>query len=216
MGRLLGFVLPLALGAAISPTLLAVQLVTLSRKTAPLARAWALAAGCAVVLAGLSVIALAIARSTGGSSSPSEAGAIVKLAAAALLVMLGVRNLRRPPRQPKPERTGLHPRAQAFVLGAVLMLANFSSIALFFPAMHEIGISHVSLAGQIVTFLLLYTITMLPAVGPPLVVTLLGSRATPLLENLNRFFAEHRRGIGAGICFGFAVLLAVAGLHALL
>jgi hypothetical protein len=216
MGRLLGFVLPLALGAAISPTLLAVQLLTLSRKTAPIARAWALAAGCAMVLAGFSVIALSIAHSTGGSGSPSEAGAIVKLAAAVVLVVLGVRNLRRPPRQAQPERTGPHPRAQAFILGAGLMLTNFSSIALFFPATHEIGISHVSPGGKVVAFLLLYTITLLPAFGPPLVVTLLGSRATPLLQGLNWFFVGHRRGIGAGICFGFAALLAVAGLRALL
>lgn len=54
------------------------------------------------------------------------------------------------------------------------------------------------------------------AVGPPLVVTLLGVRATPLLERLNGFFTTHRRAIGAGICFTFAVLLAAAGLHALL
>ena len=65
-------------------------------------------------------------------------------------------------------------------------------------------------------FLLLYVITLLPVIGPPLVVTLLGPRATPLLERLNRLFADHQRGIGAALCFGFAALLAVAGLHALL
>lgn len=216
MGRLLGFVLPLALGAAISPTLLAAQLVTLSRKTAPIGRAWALAAGCAVVLAAFSVLALLVARSTGGSSSPSEAGAIVKLAAAVLLVVLGVCSLRRPPRQATAVRTSPHPRGRSFVLGAGLMLTNFSSIVLFFPAMHEIGISHVSLGGEVAVFLLLYLITLLPVIGPPLVVTLLGPRATPLLEKLNRLFADHRRGIGAVLCFGFAALLAVAGLHALL
>lgn len=216
MARLLGIVLPLAFGAAVSPTVLALQLVTLSRKTAPIPRAWALAAGCASVLAGFSVLALLIAKSTGGSGSPSQAGAVVKLVAAVLLVAIGVRQLRKPPQPPRPEHAGSHPLRQAFVLGAGLMLTNFSSIVLFFPAMHEIGISDVALDGKVLAFVLLYAVTLLPAVGPPLAVTLLGSRATPLLERLNRFFTDHRRGIGTGLCFAFAVLLATAGLHALL
>ena len=216
MAGLLGIVLPLAFGAAISPTVLALQLVTLSRKTAPIPRSWALAAGCAVVLAGFSMLALVIAKSTGGSGSPSQAGAIVKLVAAALLVVLGVRQERRPPQPPRPEHASSHPLRQAFVLGAGLMLTNFSSIVLFLPAMHQIGISAVALGGKVLAFVLLYTITLLPAVGPPLAVTLAGRRATPLLERLNRFFTDHRRGISAGLCFVFAALLLAAALHALL
>ena len=45
MGALLVSVLPLAVGAAISPTLLALQLLVLTGATKPRARAWALAAG---------------------------------------------------------------------------------------------------------------------------------------------------------------------------
>ena len=50
MGELLGIVIPLAAGAAISPAVLTLQLITLSRKTAPLARGWAIAAGYVAVL----------------------------------------------------------------------------------------------------------------------------------------------------------------------
>ena len=216
MGSLLGLVLPLAAGAAVSPTLLAVQLVTLSRRNRPLARAWVVAAGAATVLAGFAVAALLLAKSTGGSQSPSEAGAIVKLAAAGLLVTLGVRTLLRGPRPAKAERVGPHPLRQAAVVGAVLMLTNFSTIALFFPAMHAIGISTVAFADKAIAFALLYLITLLPALLPPLAVTLLGTRATPALQALNRFFVRHHRSIDAGICLAFAALLAVAGLHALL
>jgi hypothetical protein len=216
MGSLLGLVLPLAAGAAVSPTLLAVQLVTLSRRTRPLARSWAVAAGAASVLAGFAVTALLLAKSTGGSKSPSEASAIVKLAAAALLVALGTRTLVRGPRPTKPERLGPHPFRQAVLLGAALMLTNFSTIALFFPAIHAIGISTVALAGKVLAFVLLYLITLLPVLIPPLAVTVLGQRATPALGALNRFFVRHHRSVDAGICFVFAALLAIAGLHGLL
>lgn len=218
MGHLLAIVLPLALGAAVSPTLLALQLLTLSRPQRPLARAWAVAAGAALVLAGYGVLAFALARSTGGSGSPDEAGAIVKLVAAVLLLALGARQLRAPARDapPKRERTPAHPLRQSFALGAAVMLTNFSTIVLFFPATHEIGVDDAALGAKVVAFALLYVVTLAPALGPPLVVTLMGARATPLLERLNRFFTARRRAIGAGICFLFAALLGAAGLHALL
>lgn len=216
MGHLLAIVVPLACGAAVSPTILALQLLTLSRRTAPLARSWAVAAGCALVLVGLSVVALLVAQGSGGSDSPDEAGGIVKLVAAALLVAVGVRQLRKAPADvPKPERESRHPLRQSFALGAAMMVSNFSTIVLYFPAVHAIGISDAGVGAKVLAWVLLFSITLLPAVGPPLVVTLMGTRATPALARLNGFFAAHRRGIGATICFAFAVLLGVTGLHAL-
>lgn len=214
MGHLLGVVLPLAVGAAVTPTIVAVQLVMLSGRQAPLERAWALAAGCTLVLAMFAVVALLVAGAA-ARSHKSEAGAIVKLVAAALLVLLGVRGLLRPQRPPKPPRDSAHPVRNAFALGAALMLTNFSSLVLFFPAMHEIGSSHVAFAGRALATVLLFAITLLPAIAPPLAVMLVGSRATPLLEGLNRFFTAHRRVFSAGLCFGFAALLTAAGVGAL-
>jgi Sap, sulfolipid-1-addressing protein len=215
MASLLGIVVPLALAASISPTVLALQLLTLSRKNEPVPRAWAIAGGCAVVLAALSGLALALAQSTGGSKSPSEAGAIVKLVAAGLLVAIAVRQLRAPPAAPKPEHVGAHLLRRSFALGIGLMLTNFSSIVLFFPAMHEIATSDAGLAARLVAFGLLYAISLLMAWGPPLFVTLLGARATPVLQRLNGLFTAHRRGIGAGLCLAFAAFLAVAAVKAL-
>jgi hypothetical protein len=95
------------------------------------------------------------------------------------------------------------------------MLTNFSSIVLFFPAMHEIATSDAGLAARLVAFGLLYAIALLMAWGPPLFVTLLGARATPVLQRLNGLFTAHRRGIGAGLCLAFAAFLAVAAVKAL-
>jgi hypothetical protein len=81
VGHLLGIVLPLALGAAITPTIVGVQVLTLSAPRSPLKRAWLLAAGCAAVLLVESAIALALAGGTGWSDGSSTPGAIVKLVA---------------------------------------------------------------------------------------------------------------------------------------
>jgi threonine/homoserine/homoserine lactone efflux protein len=217
VGHLLGIVLPLALGAAITPTIVGVQVVTLSAPRSPLKRAWLLAAGCAVVLIVESAVALALAGGTGWSDGSSTPGAIVKLVAAALLVVLGVRTLRRRGKREAPAKRADEPRlGRSFALGAGLMATNFSSLILYFPAMHEIGSSDAGATAQIVAFVLVFAITMLPAVGPPLVVGLLGERARPPLERLNRAFTEHRDQIGAAVCFVFAALLTAFALSALL
>jgi hypothetical protein len=218
VGHLLGIVLPLALGAALTPTIVAVQLVTLTAPKAPLRRAWTLAAGCAIVLLAESALALALAGGTGWSDGSSEPGAIVKLVAAGLLVVLGVRQLQKRHRgaHAAPPRRNDEPRlARAFAIGAGLMATNFSSLILYFPAVHEIGSSDAGVTAQLVAFALLFSITMLPAVGPPLVVGTLGERARPPLERLNRLFTEHRDSIGAAVCFIFAALLTVFALNAL-
>jgi threonine/homoserine/homoserine lactone efflux protein len=218
VGSLLAIVVPLALGAAFTPTIIGVQLVTLSGAVRSLARAWALAGGCTVVLLGVSALALAVAGISNALDDPSPAGGVVKLAAALLLASLGVRSLRR--------RAGAEPAAPAdtpeqphlsrsFAIGAGLMATNFSSLVLYFPAMHAIGISDAGTGAQVVAFGLAFAIALLPAWGPPVLVEALGDRARRPLDRLSRFFTDHRRAIAATLCFGFAALLLVVGVNEL-
>lgn len=216
MLRLLAVVVPLALGAAVTPTIVAVQMVTLTGAVRPRARAWALAAGCSAVLLGVSALALTLAAGTGGSDSSSEAGGIVKLVAAALLAALGVRAVNRRHKAADPSRHAADPRprlGRSFAIGCGLMATNFSSLVLYFPAMHEIGTSDAGTAARVVAFLLLFAIALLPATGPPLVVTVLGERAQRPLAALSGFFERHRPAIAAGLCFTFALLLTAAGIR---
>jgi threonine/homoserine/homoserine lactone efflux protein len=202
-------VLPLAAGAAISPTLLGLQLLTLSSRVQPLRRSWAVAAGAGAVLAGYSLLASLAAFGTNeNASSPSEVAAILKLAIAAALLALGVRNLRRPPRQ-KPARADEQPRlGRSFVLGAVMMATNITTLALYFPAMHEIGIADVGTADKGIALLLLFGVTMTVAVGPPLATTLLGERGRAAVHALGGFMDSHKKAIAAGVPLVFAAVLA--------
>lgn len=213
MGDPLGIAIPLAAGAAISPTTLAIQLVTLSRPTAPLARAWAIAAGYAVVLLIEMVIAFGLAASTGGSGTPSKTEAGVKLAFAVVLAWLGLRALHAPPKPPKPEPETSAPRiGRYFAVGFGLMAVNVTTAVLYLPAMHDVGTSDVDTPAKVGAAALVLAITLIPAVAPPLAVTLLGTRAQQALDRLNRFATDHRQGIDAGICFAFAAFLAAVSL----
>lgn len=217
MGQTLGIVIPLAAGAAVSPAVLTLQLVTLSGRISPLARSWAIAGSYALVLAGLVVVGLLLAASTGGSGTASETEAAVKLAAAVLLAVLGVRMLTRQPKPPKD-----HGDASASALGryaaigGVLMITNVTTAVLFIPAVHDVGVADISVEEKAGALALVFLITLLPAAGPPLGATLLGDRAQGALTKLNGFTTRHKRAINAGICFAFSAFLAAVSLPDLL
>jgi threonine/homoserine/homoserine lactone efflux protein len=219
VGSLLGIVLPLALGAAVTPTIIGAQLVTLSGSTRSMARAWTLAAGSGAVLLAVSLLALVVAGISNALEDPSPAGGVVKLTAGLLLAGLGIRALRNrgDAEPPPPSEADDKPRLRrSFGLGAGLMATNFSSLVLYFPAMHAIGISDAGAGDRVIAFLLVFTIALLPAWGPPALVAALGDRAQRPLDRLSGFFMAHRRAIAATLCFGFAVLLTVAGVNELL
>lgn len=217
MGDPLGIAIPLAAGAAISPTTLALQLVTLSRGTAPLGRAWAIAAGYATVLLIEMFVAFGLAASTSGSGTPSKTEAAVKLAFAVALAWLGIRALHAPPKPPKPEPETSDPRlGRYFVVGLALMAVNVTSAVLYLPAMHDVGTADIDTPAKVGAAALVLAIALIPAVAPPLAVTLLGERARRALARLSDFAARHRQAINAGICFAFAAFLAAVSLPVLL
>ena len=219
MGALLASVLPLALGAAISPTLLALQLLVLAGPTRRLARAWSLTAGSAVVLALYAVAGATVLRQIHGKSAPHHSlrDALVELVCAGLLVALALRSRLR-------HRTaGEHHGSWAAIhlttaplpwfvgAGALGMLTNFSTLVLFLPALHQIERAQTSTAGRWVVLAVLYVITLLPVLVPVAVATVLGPRAEPVLDRTHTFISLHSRQIGVVIELVFAAYLAWKG-----
>ena len=145
MGSLLVAVLPLALGAAVSPTLLALQLLVLTGTTHRLARAWALALGAALVLAAFSLLCVtALQRVRPHHAHKSATDAAVLLVSGVLLGLLALRSRLRSPtvgeQQPSriAGRLGSAPTLWFVGVGAVGMVVNFSTLLLVLPAVHEI------------------------------------------------------------------------------
>ena len=221
MGTLLASVLPLALGAAISPTVLTAQLLLLSRKTSPIKRSAVALIGSGLVLLAYTAIALLAGIGTNSSDHPSAVDGIVKLVFALLLLGLGVRAALRDPKPSKQDEqeeksdAGAH-LVKSFELGAVMMLVNFTTLALYFPALHEITASSVASSDKFVAIVIVFLITMIPAYLPLLLTLLFGQPARRALEKFNAFLTRHHQGITVGICFLFAAYLGVSGLKILL
>ena len=215
MGSLLTSVLPLALGAAVSPLILTLVVLILAGRTKPVLRGWVFTAGVAVVLVGYSFVGAKLLHL--GQSDPSKhsvSSGVIRLVATVLLLLLGIRALRS-----KSDRSGALMKrmdsartSEFFVIGMLTMVANFTSIVLFLPALHDIDHADVSSTDKLLAYAMLVAITLLPALVPVLIATLLGPRGQPMLDALNRFVTAHSRQINAGICFVFALYLGYQGI----
>ena len=218
MGSLLAIVVPLALGAAISPTLFALEVLVLSGRHHPVARAWALAGGAAAILIAFSALGLTLLQNLHSGHNRSSVDASIDLAAGVLLTLLAARALlpRKTPAESHHDRTRRRLADMPTILfvgvGGLGMLVNFSTLLLFFPALHKISRSSVSLAGKGATWLILVVITLLPVLIPVMLVVILGPRASPLLDRLNTFVGGHSRQITVTIEVLFTVVLIWKGI----
>src|SRR4030081_2129450 len=100
MGRLLSQVVPLALGAAISPVLFVLTLTTLTGAR-PLVRGLALTAGAAVPLVVIGSVSFALRGAPGRPPSHTPKAALAR-ALGVLPVLVAVRALAKGPAEPKP------------------------------------------------------------------------------------------------------------------
>jgi len=223
MGSLLVSVLPLALGAAVSPTLLALQLLVLTGTTHRLSRAWALAAGAALVLGAFSLLCVTALQRIRPHHThhKSATDAVVLLVSGGLLALLTIRSLLKRPTAGEKHtstiagRLGTASTAWFLGVGAVGMVVNFSTLLLVLPAVHEITHSSASTADKVAVFAVMYVIVLLPVLVPVLLVTVLGNGADRLLDATHTWVSRHSRTIGVVIEGVFAVYLMVKGVRAL-
>ena len=223
MGTLLAKILPLALGAAISPTFLGISVLTLAGSNHPQARAWALAAGGMAVITvfALAVVLFVHGALDSGGKHRSVAGAVLDLVAGILLVLLGVRAALREPK-PRPQRepdaedeTQPARLGRFFGIGAGAMVANLSTLVLVFPAAREIGASGLGAPQEALALAIVLAIVSIPVVGPPLAYTVAPGAGARAMASLNVWLLDHRRGVAMALCFGFGAYLVIKGATAL-
>lgn len=214
LSELLAKVVPLALGAAISPMVLLLEVGTLSLGRRRLLRGWLVLAGAATALLAWGIVGWTIMTRLPTPSSGTDVRAgVLDVAAALLLAVLGVRSLRIPPapaRTPDPDAPA-H-LLVAYGLGLAVMGTNLTSLVLFLPAVHDLAHSDASSSDVAVAATVLLLITLIPALVPVLAVTVGGAWARTRLDRLGQLVQRHRAGIGATVCFGFAIYLAVRGI----
>ena len=220
MGDLLPKILPLSLGAAMSPTSLAALLVVLAGRR-PIARGAAYLVGWLTVLVGLSAIGLWGVRQTAPSPTTETVGHVVDGIAGVLLLLLALGTvlmsaLRGPAvaTDEVPSATDHRPGlGGAFLLGVAMMVTNLSTILLYLPAMHAISMAHVARSDEVVAFALAFLITSLPVTLPFVVRIAAPGPSSRAFERLHRFLTAHQRTIGIVVEVVFGVWLVVKALR---
>ena len=217
MSDLLTRVLPFALGAAISPTVWAVELLILTGANRPRARAWAYVAGFAIVLAGLIVLFTTVLRTliTSASGGPSPWARGLDIAAALVLIALAIRQLipRRTVGEQHHSRVMEHLESGGPVtylaIGMVMMLSDASTIILLIPGAHAIADLSDPDPVRLAAAALLYVIVLIPLVIPVGALSLVGHRADALLSRVNAWVTAHQRLINAAVAVLIAIFLLV-------
>jgi len=216
MGPALARVLPLALGAAVSPTVLAVLLLLLGSENRPRARGAAFAAGAMAMLAAITAALLPILHALDTRHGAQRAAwDWTDIGLGVLLVLIGLRAVTRrgEPAPPKPpHESGL---ATDAALGAGMMLANLSTLVLYVAALKEIALAGTGTGGKAALLLVLYAVTTMLIWVPLLIDTAVPRTADRVLGSMNRWLRDHRRAVGAAVCFAFGAYLIVKGVRGL-
>ena len=213
MGDLLTKVIPLSIGAAFSPTVLALELLILSGKRSR-ARSTAFLAGVLVVFAAITALGLVISHATSTSPVQETITKTVDVVAGALLLLLAAATLLRslvhdsvPPVDGEAKDAKNPGLFSAFLLGLAIMVSNFSTILLYIPAMRSISASEVSTGEKALAVALAFLITAAPILLIYGFATLFPAIATPPLNALRGWINRHQRVIGISVEVLFGVYL---------
>jgi hypothetical protein len=214
MNELLSKVLPLSLGAAVSPTVLAGIVLVLGGRRS-IARGTAFALGVLTVLAALTVGGLLVSHQSHPSATQIQVTHDVYGLLGIVLLSLAVISLLRsrthsdtgtPVHTSDPKSdTGI---AATYALGFGLMISNLSTIVLYLPAMHSVSESTAGNSAKVIAVVLALAITSIPVTAPLLLRVGLPRRSVPIFAAINGFVTNHQRAITLTIevAFGFYLL----------
>ncbi|MFN8125347.1 MAG: GAP family protein [Candidatus Nanopelagicales bacterium] len=220
-------VIPLGLGVAVIPTVVAAQLVLLVGGSAGLPRAWALAAGRMVGLLLMSVLGLSWLTSlpTVGSGLPTLwEGVAFTLAGVALLIVAVVTFLWHPSgAKASGAKTSRWRDVMnhggvgiVFALSLGWLIFTVQVYALYLPALHLITNSSAWYVSRVVCFVVLFALASSTVLLPVLAVTVRGERILPLLNRIHDWVDGHSRQISTVVAALFGVVLLIAGVRELM
>ena len=204
-------ILPLSIAAAINPTgiLVLVALLATSKRTALF-----LSAGFCAVFIGFGAVVLTLGLRL--ELKPSATSAVIDLVAAALIVYLGVRSLRKKPAAEGDDPAKKHRQlgsAGGFVAGIALAASDFSSIIPYLVALKDMALADAGAAASWTALAVFLVICLAPMVAPVVLVYAAPHSAERVLGPLRRTLQKHGGTIIAVVCFVIAAYLAVKGVR---
>jgi RsiW-degrading membrane proteinase PrsW (M82 family) len=180
--------LPFILGAAVSPILLVTVLYVLSRPTDPIKKSLIYLLGGTITI---SIISIMVFYTTSIRPNPTPHKDLVPhVIIGILLLFLAYDIYKRGPAKAEQKETNKKGLFRYFGLGVILMLTNFTTIAMIFEI--ALGLRAANITGLTKNLYLVATIlfSILPILIPLLILVLFGKKSTEILEKLSAFMRK--------------------------
>ena len=212
-------VIPLAIGASFTPSLLGLQLLsTSSSKWIRRSIAVATGSGSAFLLACILLTAGFATLPKPALHSPDIIGGIVWSLAA--VVLLGVAiwlfiphpDLARKAEQGLTKRIAKAKTVTFFAFAFALSIKDITSFAMLVPAIHDVTAARIPWWLQLPTVLLVYILAMVPVLLPPLWRLIRGEKGNVQLTRMFRYTMDHQfqiLGVIAAIFALYCALIAI-------
>lgn len=219
---LIGQTILLGLGAAFTPSLVALQVMVCSQDPWR-RRALAVAVGgsSAFLLVG-GLLVLGFTQLPERTGTPTTLMIALHLGAAAVLIVLAAVLFRpHPAIQERLDRdiNGYVTHGSPWVFLGVafaLSIKDVSSFVVLVPAIHDITVSGIDVVVEILLLLLLFALALSPVLAPPVARLLFGHRADQVFQALYRFTLDHEFQIMGGVAAVIGLYLGATGLAMLL
>jgi hypothetical protein len=215
MDTLMLSIIPLALGAAISPVVFIVNVVLLSGTSEPIARATWYAIGCAIVIVAFGIAGVTVIA--GVSTAPRVVAGVIHLAVGVTSLGFAIRTVIRGP-EPHPtheevaaEHERYRPSWRFLFAGLAAMGVNMTTLVLYLSIDAEIVRAPISVFQEGVALAIVDVIILLP-VWLPLLLTVLAPRvAHRVFDPLGAFLNRHKFAIEIIVPGGFGIWLVTLG-----
>ena len=221
MADLLGQLLAVGVGAAISPLATAICIALLS-SSKPLEDALAFTLGYAVILAVIALVAFVFFGAQPGSGDGSsdirdtiDAAIGVLLLVFALKTWLGTPDPNAPPPRWVAAIDSITP-AKALLLGMVVMLTNPTTLALYVSGLKEIVAADLGTAGSVAVLAAFVALVEVEFLVPIALYAAAPRRAGAVMGAVQRWLEGHNRGVMIVVFGIFGVLLMAKGASGLL
>jgi hypothetical protein len=211
---------PLGIAAALTPTLLALQLLVVAgdhwvRRSLAVAIANELAFAIVIglVLAGLAQLP------DQGTGVMGPIDRWLRISCGTLLLVSSVYFFWPHPGLSARVRSSIERRSRNasvwifFGLGFYFSITDFSSFLVLIPALHVITVSTAVLATKVVVVIIVLALALMPTWLPPSARLLLGRRITPALTRMYAFVMEYQFQIVGVVAVVFGLFLLVSGLR---
>ena len=221
MGSLITEILPLAAGAAISPTILTLSVLILSGPHGKARQTVFTIVNIGV----MSAVAVFGANYLGHVADKHHSGKVhtgslvVDITLGVVLILLAVREHFTPAKDTEKDQADDAAKSKGIaipryaLLGVVMTITNFTTLALFLPALKTIAVSHAPASDMLVAEAFLVVVATVTAWLPLLLTAVAPKPAARILGDINRFTTTYKHQIVEGVFFVFGIYLLVKGLR---